>query len=688
MAIAKRNEQEAGRAPEKVDLENYAPFDPVTGKPRVWHRRRDDGSFDFYDRPGFDAQSGEMLLVISRQVIDDWSEYKKQRAAQRCYIITRDAITYGEKPGVDPMTGRECRLLTTQLLERLREYESGKRPNRIEANEPTFFDPRSGEAIVWYYKDGRNRIELFDLMGFHPETGDELLPITRQVVSQWRTEVEERNEQEARQAPEKVDLETYAPFDPLTGKQRVWYRKREDGSFDFYDRPGFDAQTGEVLLVISRQVIDDWHEYKKQRTAQRCYIITRDAITYGEKPGVDPMTGRECRLLTTQLLERLREYESGKRPNRIEANEPTFFDPRSGESIVWYYKDGRNRIELFDLMGFHPQTGEELLPISKEVAEEWRNRNTKQPIAPTPEIIDPANYSFFDPVTGEPRTWYWQNEKGTYEFYNNPGFHPRTGDELKQFTKGELVKYLQDIEAAQKRAQQEIERKKAEAARQAEADRREAERQKQERDKRREQQEKEAQAAKDCNQLAGNPNDPRRAAEGVPFDALKAHVDEAVQACERAVAQNPNEPRFQYQLARALAANDRNRKRAVPILQKLVAMRYPAAFDNLGWLEITERKNFAEAVKLFRKGTELGDPDAMVSLAQMIDSRRATPANPSESKLALYARAAQLGHPGAAQALREEQEKEAAQERQRGFEIEQQRQAREIFQRFLQRMPR
>jgi TPR repeat protein len=93
-------------------------------------------------------------------------------------------------------------------------------------------------------------------------------------------------------------------------------------------------------------------------------------------------------------------------------------------------------------------------------------------------------------------------------------------------------------------------------------------------------------------------------------------------------------------------------------------------------------------VDLFRAGTQLGDPDAMVSLAEMIDRGRATPMNQSETKRALYARAARLGHPGAAKALQIEQEREAGQERQRASEVEQKRRAMEVFQHFIQRMPR
>jgi hypothetical protein len=52
--------------------------------------------------------------------------------AKQCYVVTRDDIRYGEKPGIDPVAGRECRPLTAEVIERLRAYKWGNRPKRIE----------------------------------------------------------------------------------------------------------------------------------------------------------------------------------------------------------------------------------------------------------------------------------------------------------------------------------------------------------------------------------------------------------------------------------------------------------------------------------------------------------------------------------------------------------------------------
>jgi TPR repeat protein len=115
---------------------------------------------------------------------------------------------------------------------------------------------------------------------------------------------------------------------------------------------------------------------------------------------------------------------------------------------------------------------------------------------------------------------------------------------------------------------------------------------------------------------------------------------------------SPSELRFQYQLGRALGLRDR--KRAFEIETALTRQKYPAAFDNVGWMYLYDKKDQATAVQYFKTGSQLGDADAMVSLAEMIDRHYFAPENSYDMKLALWRQAAELGHTGAAKALENE----------------------------------
>ena len=88
-------------------------------------------------------------------------------------------------------------------------------------------------------------------------------------------------------------------------------------------------------------------------------------------------------------------------------------------------------------------------------------------------------------------------------------------------------------------------------------------------------------------------------------------------------------------------------EKAFEIYNKLAHLGYPVAYDNLGWLEIKLHKNFGEAIKDFEAGSQLQDPDSIVSLAEMIDKGYVPTDRPQELKCQLLRSAADLGHQGA-----------------------------------------
>ena len=151
----------------------------------------------------------------------------------------------------------------------------------------------------------------------------------------------------------------------------------------------------------------------------------------------------------------------------------------------------------------------------------------------------------------------------------------------------------------------------------------------------------------DCDRLAANPSDRRKppSISGVPYDILTNQAKDAIAACTLAVQQSPTELRYQYQMARAMGTE--TPEKAFEIHNKLANLGYPVAYDNLGWLEIKLHKNFGEAIKDFEAGSQLQDPDSIVSLVEMIDKGYVPTDRPQELKYQLLRRAADLGHQGA-----------------------------------------
>jgi signal transduction histidine kinase len=285
--------------------------------------------------------------------------------------------------------------------------------------------------------------------------------------------------------------------------------------------------------------------FGKNGTAEKCYVMTRTTIKTLNRIGIDPDTGLECRPLAPQIVEKLEEYRSGHRPAQITSNDPKFFDLVTGEPVIWYSKSDQGQIELFDLMGFHPKTGEELTPITRQVAEDWKTQSEKVVRRAAGRVADPDSFGFFDLVSGAAKVWYWRSEAGDYEFYDGPGYHARAGDQFKVITREVIADWRQWLEvvAAKKRAEQEQKERAARerAEREAQQAREAAERDRlsreaavteaRERAERQAQQVREAaerdrlskeataaalqkqlQTANECDRLAANPTDTRKQA--------------------------------------------------------------------------------------------------------------------------------------------------------------------------------
>jgi hypothetical protein len=223
------------------------------------------------------------------------------------------------------------------------------------------------------------------------------------------------------------------------------------------------------------------------------------------------------------------------------------------------------------------------------------------------------------------------------------------------------------------RKQEEL-RREQEQARRLKEQQAKTEREERERQEELSRQQREMQSGSLCDQIAANPADPRKPLEvpGIRFEELKERAADALEICSVAKAKFPSELRYQYQYARALGFSDP--EKAIVIYRRLTRQKYPAAFDNLGSLLLQRRdKNSrAEAIAVFQKGIRLGDPDSMVTLADLINRGNVPVPNPVATRYALLSRAAELGHEGAKLAVEQMDAEFQAQQRERASQQQQQ----------------
>jgi TPR repeat protein len=156
-----------------------------------------------------------------------------------------------------------------------------------------------------------------------------------------------------------------------------------------------------------------------------------------------------------------------------------------------------------------------------------------------------------------------------------------------------------------------------------------------------------------CDQLAGDPFDPYKRGLGVPFDNIDA--ERAVPVCQAAVEAATNEPRFNYQLGRALFLQRGKRDEAVALIRAAAEKSYPGAQDFLGDLykyAVGVAKDGAQALLLYRRAAEGGYAPALSDEGHLYWEGIGTAADHAEA-MRWFMRGADQGDPGSHRRLAE-----------------------------------
>lgn len=127
------------------------------------------------------------------------------------------------------------------------------------------------------------------------------------------------------------------------------------------------------------------------------------------------------------------------------ATRNSVFRPEDG-AVMKYYVRTDHGIVLFDRPGFDPETGQRLLPVSSDIEREIRIQIDLRG-APL-QKVDASNATWFNPYTGKPMLWFYRNEDGILEFYNQPGMHPKTGDPLQPVSKAIYLEWHKSVSVA------------------------------------------------------------------------------------------------------------------------------------------------------------------------------------------------------------------------------------------------
>ena len=153
-----------------------------------------------------------------------------------------------------------------------------------------------------------------------------------------------------------------------------------------------------------------------------------------------------------------------------------------------------------------------------------------------------------------------------------------------------------------------------------------------------------------CDAEAGEPLD----LQGVGAGKLPNEIDpeKAIPACEDAVQKYPAIARYVYQLGRAKLAG-KDVPAALELFNKAAEAGHTRAFDELGNFAVRgigREQNITEGTRLYKVGSDLGDPYAMLNYGRNLAGGRGVKKD-LEGGIRLMNRAVELGHTYAMNAL-------------------------------------
>lgn len=130
--------------------------------------------------------------------------------AIKYYALTPEGIRFFDSPGFDSKYGIELKPVTSDMMVKFQKKTLGMQPKRIDIEEiknMEFFDPITGEAIIWYYLDNNGNYEFFNGPGFHSLYNVELKPVNFKVIKSYQNKIKERQEKATIDQNFKIEIE-------------------------------------------------------------------------------------------------------------------------------------------------------------------------------------------------------------------------------------------------------------------------------------------------------------------------------------------------------------------------------------------------------------------------------------------------------------------------------------------------
>lgn len=125
-------------------------------------------------------------------------------------------------------------------------------------------------------------------------------PITKEIVPSIRAMY--RGQAPVALKPTEIDETLF--FDPSSGRSLIWYHKDVNGTFRFYNGPGFDPESQEPLLPITKELVPSVKSYiQKEKAAFSEQKRREEMAALAEQKRLAAQAAKEAALREKQVLD-------------------------------------------------------------------------------------------------------------------------------------------------------------------------------------------------------------------------------------------------------------------------------------------------------------------------------------------------------------------------------------------------
>lgn len=122
----------------------------------------------------------------------------------------------------------------------------------IEVTDQTAFFDRAGNAIVYYSEMPGGAYDFFSSPGYHPQTGQKLMPVNQDMAAQFLRQV--RDDEEGDMV-HRVTLKPGMDFFDRHGKPLYYYAFIDEGVIELFDRSGYHPRNAAPLLPVTPDIV-------------------------------------------------------------------------------------------------------------------------------------------------------------------------------------------------------------------------------------------------------------------------------------------------------------------------------------------------------------------------------------------------------------------------------------------------